>query len=346
MSTASCQLSDSAARSSVFSARWIINFRDDIIWFIGSVAASYVLFMLHIFSLVPLVPLVFVWGLFFDAPHGFATISRTYLDREERRSRGLLLAGSLLFFLLGPTMVLAGQGLIFFLFVGLWAYYHLVKQHYGFVILYKKKNDDLLPFDNRIDKLFLMTVFSYPLVVYLAYDAEVAGQIPAVLLSVLPDVERIFLVGTITTGGVWIFRQFQRVWLGLPLNLPKYLLLSAALPIHWLALMTPMSQKPLAVAAILTIFHNIQYNRLVWFHNRKYTKGEDGKVLRERYGAAAFINRRLLYFVLFGLIFGVICQLPRLYSFFVGAALAHYYLDSKIWRVRQDPTVGRALQVN
>jgi hypothetical protein len=31
-------------------------------------------------------------------------------------------------------------------------------------------------------------------------------------------------------------------------------------------------------------------------------------------------------------------------GFLWGYALVHYYLDSKIWRVRRDPSVGKALQ--
>jgi hypothetical protein len=32
-------------------------------------------------------------------------------------------------------------------------------------------------------------------------------------------------------------------------------------------------------------------------------------------------------------------------SFFWGYAFIHYYLDAHIWRVRRDPAVGRALQM-
>jgi len=33
-------------------------------------------------------------------------------------------------------------------------------------------------------------------------------------------------------------------------------------------------------------------------------------------------------------------------SFLWGYAFIHYYLDSKIWRVRRDPSVGKALHIN
>lgn len=88
-----------------------------------------------------------------------------------------------------------------------------------------------------------------------------------------------------------------------------------------------------------------------------------------KYGAASLISRRLIYYVAFGILFGVIYQGPRQFlgylsfqratagaveqpfvmqlgiSFLWGYAFIHYYLDSKIWRVRRDPSVGKALNM-
>jgi hypothetical protein len=169
---------------------------------------------------------------------------------------------------------------------------------------------------------------------------------------------------------------------------PKYLLLAAAIPMHWVVLLTPMPHKPIAIVAILTIYHNLQYHRLIWFHNQKYTNktavvrgetpamGERVEItkidLRAKYGAAELISRRLLFYLAFGIVFGLIYQGPRQYlgyvsinergstgaltgpafatqlaiSFLWGYAFIHYYLDSKIWRVRRDPSVGKALRMD
>jgi len=170
--------------------------------------------------------------------------------------------------------------------------------------------------------------------------------------------EAALLAATVVASVAWVGRQVQRAVLRLPLDVPKYLLLAAAVPMHWVVLLTPMPHKPIAIVAMLTIYHNLQYQRLVWFHNRKY---QSGGGVRERHGAAEFISRRLVYYVLFGVLFGVWYQLPRQYvnhaadpeafvtqlisGFLWGYALLHYYLDSKIWRVRRDPSVGRALQM-
>jgi len=145
---------------------------------------------------------------------------------------------------------------------------------------------------------------------------------------------------------------------------------------HWVVLLTPMPHKPIAIVAILTIYHNLQYHRLIWFHNKKYTRnsftGTAGlspanAESAEKYGAAELISRRLLYYIAFGILFGLIYQGPRQLlgyasfkngdglnpsfatqlgiSFLWGYAFIHYYLDSKIWRVRRDPSVGKALNM-
>src|SRR6266446_1483899 len=168
--------------ASVVSLRWIISARDDLVWLIGSVASSYLLLILYVKGILPLVPMVALWAILIDAPHVFGTFSRTYFDRAERRNRARLLWGSLFFFVVGPIMVFAGMGLVFFFLAALWAYYHLVKQHYGFMVLYKKKNNDLAPVDNALDRLFLMFAFNYPFVAFIATDPEARARVPAVLL--------------------------------------------------------------------------------------------------------------------------------------------------------------------
>ncbi|MFN2492559.1 MAG: hypothetical protein ABR501_06710 [Pyrinomonadaceae bacterium] len=374
MATVANAISDS--RAGTVSLRWIISARDDLIWFIGSVASSYVLLVLYVSGFVPLVPMVALWAILIDAPHVFGTFSRTYFDRTEWHSRKRLLWGSLLFFVIGPIMVLAGLGLIFFFLAALWAYYHLVKQHYGFMVLYKKKNNDLAPVDNAVDRLLLLFAFNYPFVAFIARDPEAMARVPETLQSAVNAVATILLAGTIVMTIAWLIRQLQRAFNREPLDVPKYLLLAAAIPMHWIVLLTPMAHKPIAIVAILTIYHNLQYHRLIWFHNQKYTRRGSDSVMdpgngpRAKYGAAELISRRLIFYVGFGILFGLIYQGPRqllgymnfkssgggpgeqsfasqmAISFLWGYAFIHYYLDSKIWRVRRDPSVGEALQMS
>ena len=93
------------SKQGLIARSWIIDKRNDLIWFIGSVVVSY-LFLAGNLLLVslglPVMILVWVWALGFDGPHVFGTVSRTYADNQERRARARLFYGSLSLFLLGP----------------------------------------------------------------------------------------------------------------------------------------------------------------------------------------------------------------------------------------------------
>src|SRR3989449_10844192 len=281
-------------QSRTVSLGWRLNAREDLIWFVGSVASSYALLILYVTGILPLIPMVVGWAILIDAPHVFGTFSRTYFDASEWKTRKRLLLGSLLFFIVGPTMVLLGLGFTFFFIAALWAYYHLVKQHYGFMVLYKKKNNDLAPVDNALDRLLLTFAFNYPFVAFIAGDPSAMSRVPPILQSGVSSIATLLLIGTIVLGVAWLGRQIQRAWLREALNVPKYLLLAAAIPMHWIALLTPMPAKPIALVAILTIYHNLQYHRLIWFHNQKYSyraaPGSERVIdptLRDRYDPAA-----------------------------------------------------------
>src|SRR3989475_3704111 len=226
--SAAAELITEQARPRAISLRWIINAREDLIWFVGSVASSYALLVLYVTGVLPLIPMVVGWAILIDAPHVFGTLSRTYFDRSEWKSRKRLMLGSLLFFVVGPGMVLLGLGFTFFFLAALWAYYHLVKQHYGFMVLYKKKNHDLAPVDNALDRLLLMFAFNYPFVAFIANDSSAMARVPPVLRGGVNIVALLLLFGTIVLGIGWLVRQIQRVVVRQPLKVPKDLLLAAA----------------------------------------------------------------------------------------------------------------------
>ena len=87
---------------------------------------------------------------------------RSSTAKRAPNTPSLLFGSALFFFSLGPLMVLAGWKGWLALLVGVWAYYHVVKQHYGFMVLYKVKNGDLARFDNNLDKLFLAVMMIFP----------------------------------------------------------------------------------------------------------------------------------------------------------------------------------------
>jgi len=357
-------------RRELVSMRWLISQRDDLIWFIGSVISSYLflagnLILMRLGMSVMLV--TWVWALGFDGPHVFATISRTYADSEERRKRAKLFYGTLSLFLLGPSMVLAGQlnllgtdvwAPAFFFFASIWAYYHLVKQHYGFMILYKKKNDDLAEIDNLIDRAFILLGMTYPFDHFLGHSFAAKERLDGIGLraesGLLWWLEALTLFAFVITLVMLIGRQIQRRYLRLPVNAPKLLLLGACVPMHWIVLrmlepVQPAGAAALAAVTTLTIYHNIQYHRIVWFHNdNKYRKNN-----ARNFGAASAISRSVWRYIAWALVFGAAYHIPHYtivkpdtfwMAFIWGGAFTHYYLDSKIWRVRRDPELNQNLR--
>lgn len=349
---------ESAAR-----ARWIISDKTDLLWFsIGGAAAGYGFWALWRFTHVPLLLLVAIWAIVFDETHGFATISRTYFDAEERARRGRWLWISLAFFFaIGPVMIILGLGDWLELATELWGYYHIFKQHYGFMMIYKAKNRDFNPVDMKLDKIFFAVAFYYPFITYPFHDKEAAEMLPFPIPAGAAAIfQNVLLFALIFVALVYAARQVQKVRLGLALNWPKQVLFAAAIPINYLLFRSGMPL--LGVYAAVTIFHNIQYHRLVWFYNQnKY--GREATQAR-RFGLATLINSRWLIYVAIAAFYATIFDVvPRfmlrpkigpgdaslrnqlIFSFFAAPGLLHYWIDGHIWKVRKDPELREYLQL-
>src|SRR3954447_23228350 len=92
------------------SPRWIVSRSVDLSLVIGSALAGYVYLLLFTALHVKITYLWWFWSVGFDGTHIFATASRTYFDRDARTRNARLFYGSLVvFFAVGPLMVLAGQ---------------------------------------------------------------------------------------------------------------------------------------------------------------------------------------------------------------------------------------------
>lgn len=326
--------------------RWIVSRPVDLTLVIGSGLAGYVYLLLATVLHVPISFLWWFWSLAFDGTHIFGTASRTYFDREARARHRYLLFGSLIFFFsLGPALVLAGGKAFLALIVAVWAYYHVIRQHYGFMVLYKVKNRDLAPLDNTLDRVFLgvMMVFP-PFHRFFIHHPEEIG-----LPFSLARLETAAWIVMIATAVAYAARQGVRLAQGAPFNRPKMLLLGAVIPLHWLTF-AYMSWQ--AATPTVTIVHNLQYHAIIWFHNRNRYTGEDGAGRFGRIPAA--VSRSLLAYGLVALAFSVLYRVPGAqlgavsnlaFGFFCGFGLTHYYLDSRIWRVRHDPGLREALQL-
>lgn len=327
--------------------------------------------------------LVWFWIMTVDGPHVFGTVSRTYLDRQEWKNRKLLLLGSLLWFIPGPLSVLISMLIhqrtpffLFLVFAQLWAYWHVVRQHYGFLVLYQRKNGEAAGKQNPADYYIYYTLMLVPFISFLLRHPQAREQLG--LPAGLSPYEHWAVVAcnaiVIGTLLAYAFKEMNQARKGIPINLPKNLFLLACVPLHLLIFMHPYISTHVDIrlfAVFVTYYHNIQYHGIVWFYNRnRYS--DPGK--RDLYGAATLVNRNFLTYYACGILFTILYRYPNwllvggkipgfqsspgtislggsfhvadlAFAFWWGFAFNHYYLDQKIWRVSKDKQLGQDLKL-
>lgn len=358
---------------------WVIGRATDLTCLIGGAVLSYGLLGAHLFWGVPAVFLYMFWVLAVDGPHVFATFSRTYLDPVERETRSRLLRWSLGFFALGPATVgvsIFSGGRVpydaFLVFCSLWAYWHVVRQHYGVMVLYKKKAGDLHPLDNRVDSACLYAGLLFPFLSFAVTSRQTAEMLgvpamPAWMTSVSAASWILFAVALLAL----ISRQIVRVCSRQSVNPTKLLLLAAAISVSAMLFAPAVSANIdyAVVSPVVTSFHNVQYLAIVWFYHQNRRSGFDGATRRVPVfvtSLAGFLGAGLLFTLFYRVLLGCVfsawpgCDIGTLempvgagltvsdlgIGFLWGFALQHYYLDQKIWRVRHDDAVSRDLRLD
>lgn len=334
MSMPSISLSDRNDVSRM-SMNWIVNRKSDLLWFIGGALAGYGMFFLHAGLSVDMITVWFLWVVLLDSPHFFGTYVRTYFDKEEFQKRKKLLIGSLAWFFVGPaalgiSYLLHGMNvanyrfpfLLFIVFFNLWAYWHVVRQHYGIMSLYKKKNNDFDQVDFRIDQGILYVGLLAPFLAFIIRHPEarkalgLSGEAPpfpalgdgsifsAAYLGQLHWEHYLIILSVaavLTVVGIFVARQFYRWSHGLSINMPKLIFLVALLPLYALICYSSaiLTAPLIAFSAFVTIYHDIQYHAIVWYYarNRYHRPGTD----QSKYGLAPKLSKNFAIYILSGI---------------------------------------------
>ncbi len=357
--------------------RWLDGPAVDVPFYMGAALVGWATLLLHVVVGVPALDLYWVWILFLDGPHLWATLSRTYLDREERRTRRAALVGAFAWALPAAGALAWGHAtgqrmpfVLFLVFAQLWAYWHVVRQHYGFLALYQRKGGEPSGVENRVDAWAFYVAMLAPFASFALRHPGARRDLG--LGPTLGPVERaaVAALGALTLAAVvgYVIKELRRRARGEPVNVAKNLFLASCVPLHLAALLHPAwstRMELLALPVIVTSFHNVQYNAIVWsFGRRRYGRDPRG----ETYGVAARLFRSPLAWYAIGVALTVALRYAswsfdgRFWPFtaparaagvftateYVNAwwwvvAMHHYYLDQKIWRVSRDANVRSGL---
>jgi hypothetical protein len=320
------------------SGRWIISRNQDLFWFIGSALLSYA--AIGALQLgVPFALIFMIWIFGLDGPHVIATITRTYFDGQERARLGLFTWIIIPAIIIGPLAVWAGQMELFLLFAVCWQAWHVAKQHFGFMMLYKAKNRERgTKLELIIEKWTVLASFMAPLAYFLiSTRSSFTAGVRDTVLTVLTLVYAGVIVAFCTA-------QIAKKKRGAQINTPKILLLAAVIPVQWVALAHALqfgSAGLIRMSIAGGIFHAMQYHRLIWFHNRnRYADRSSGLAWYFSRSVFAYVSLVVvIYFVLW--LAGNAS--PYMSCAVWGIAFTHYLLDSKIWRLREDKQLAAAL---
>lgn len=326
---------------------WLISAREDLIWFHGSVLAGVAL-LLFFLARAPLTDATYslahpallglvLWGIFFDGTHVLGTFTHSKAHAAVGQ-RGWL------FVLLGPAIALIDFAACvpqpsqlghagwlfktFLLFAYVWAYFHLVRQHYGFVALYRRQARASDWVERRLETLILWVGCLYPYLRFSLSPAYAQSGLPVLLPEAWLPALRLALDVGFGTGGVALvvaLLQRNKGQLG-----PRHLLIATVIAFH--AAVFALLDNLLVITATLTVFHNLQYHRIVWDHAKREGRSPANGLAR---------------YLALGVALGAIWYLPRCLGVAIaesdlarnvllgvgwGVAMVHYYVDGKIWR--------------
>ena len=318
-------------------------------------------------SVSPWVWLVLIVGV--DVSHVYSTLFRTYLDKAELKARPLLyILTPLLAWLVGCALYAQGS-LMFWRVLAYAAVFHFVRQQYGFMMIYSRRERNLPAWCRRLDKAAIYMATLFPLVYWhthgRAFEWFVQGDFLAAGLPYLATVAGLIwglaLLGW-AAKEIWLFRTQGQV------NLPRILLL-AGTAVSW-SVGIIFFNNDLTFTATNVIAHGIPYMALIWGygHNQTLVQGPKRTSFVAPFIARLFSWKAVPLFaaVLFGLAFleeglwdGLVWrEHGQLFGTFFSAMPAiaspstlvwlvpllavpqatHYILDAFIWRMHTQGT--------
>lgn len=222
-------------------------------------------------SLVSWVVLV----LMVDVAHVYATLYRTYFDKEAfQANRTLLIAIPLLCFVVGVVLYSLGA-LYFWRAMAYLAVFHFVRQQYGFMALYAR-NEQRSRFAIFLDQAAIYAATLYPIIYWHAhlprhFNWFVEGDF--VSSGIFGIIEPFCRLLYFTILFLYVLKEVRLTFKNGSFNWPRNLLLLGTIFSWWLGIV--WSNSDLIFTMTNVVSHGIPYMALVWLfhHGRRSESG-------------------------------------------------------------------------
>jgi hypothetical protein len=299
--------------------------------------------------------------LLIDVAHVYSTLYRTYFDPMALTKQRFLLWSIPFFGFVAGVLVYSMSSLIFWRLLAYVAVYHFVRQQYGFMRVYSRR-EPKKTLASTIDSICIYAATLYP-VLYWHLEGPrnfswfIEGDFVFINWNwLLPffTVLYFMIVATYLVKEGYVF--FTRK----SFNLPKFAVITGTLLSWYFGIV--YFNGDMAFTLLNVVSHGIPYMALIWIYGQKnYSKKQSGygflKMVFSRYGVVIFLGLIFLFaFIEEGLwdltvwkehknIFGAgglfdIELNDRILSIIVPLLalpqITHYILDGFIWRVRDN----------
>jgi hypothetical protein len=296
---------------------------------------------------------------FIDVGHVYSTVYRTYADKETVSKHKNLFVGLPVLLLVISVVLHSISGLLFWRCLAYLAVYHFIRQQYGFLKIYSRKDAD-----NKIRRIIsvvtIYTVTALPVLYwhvspgrrfswFIPNDFIMAGAHP--LLPVL-IVAAFWLVVTVYGISEIVFSIKTKT-----INVQKHLVVMGTALSWYIGIVYYNSD--FVFTFLNVVCHGIPYMALVWIHGKKLhaQKGSFLKIIYGRFTLLLFLLP--LFFVayveegfwdslvwkehgnVFSIFKSISISIPKqalniLVPLLALPQLFHYVIDGLIWRIRKD----------
>jgi len=352
---------------------WLVSARFDVGLFVAPAMLSLLVLWLSpadlftrddlpVWAWLLLIPLI-------DVSHVYASLYRTYFDRDELRRRQALYVTVPAAAFVTATLLYSIDPLVFWRLLAYAAVWHFVRQQYGFLALYRQHAGERDPWERRLDAALLYLSTLYPLLYWHTHLPRsfvwfVDGDfVPLAAPHIATAAGWLYVVCAIT----YVVKELVRA-IGRTPSIGKNLVLLTTALTWYVGIVRYDSDYAFTVTNVIA--HGVPYVALVWIYcRRKWSepraRGWLRFVSRPRW-AAAFVGLLVLFaLVEEGLwdvlvwgehanIFGgrnhVLASGDSPLLAFVVGLLAmpqatHYVLDGFIWKTARNPELRRYLGV-
>lgn len=308
-----------------------------------------------------------------DVAHVYATLFRTYLDKDAvKKNKSLLIGIPLACWAVGAilySMSKGGDGNLFWRTLAYLAVFHFIRQQYGFMALYSRKDSDAARKFRLLDSACLYLATIYPILYWHThlprnFNWFVAGDFATTMPEIVSHAGLcIYIVVALSyiVKEIWLFAKHKAF------NIPRNLLMIGTALSWWVGIVSMNSDMAFTLTNVVS--HGIPYMALVWlYHGSTSEKKETGQKpsligqIFLSYVPAFVVFLILLAFVEEGLwdgfiwrehlaFFGPFGALPAindpailsiLIPFLALPQSTHYVLDGFIWRVKERNNVWSA----